>query len=72
MADTLKNLQPVTRELILAKLDELKSKIETKERWVKNKDERFRQMEWLEIDILKGNKLRLEQALIHNHFEEIN
>lgn len=65
-------LEPVTRELILSKLEEVRATIETKEIWIDKKDKRFRQMEVLEIDILKGNKVRLEQALIHNHFEEIN
>ncbi len=65
-------LETVTRELILSKIEELRANIETKETWINKKDERFRQMEILEIDILKGNKERLEKTLINNHFEEIN
>jgi hypothetical protein len=68
----MKELTKTTRELILDKIQKHQDEIELLKLIIdKNKQtEDFKQMHFIEIDILKGNIERLRKAIIENSFEE--
>lgn len=67
-------LTPTTRELIISRLDEIREKIELLETCIRKSKEQqtdhFDQMHFIEIDILKGERKRLTDAIIKDEFIE--
>lgn len=65
-------LTETTRELILSKIEETQQQLELKEAIHPKTEPEFKQMDIIEMDMLRGRINRFKAMIVKNRYKEIN